>query len=437
MTASLTEALAALFEFAGQRLPGRSSLAMMRRAMALLGDPQERLRVIHVTGTSGKTSTCYYIRALLEAAGRRTGLTVSPHVEALNERVQLDGIPLDEEVFCDRLDRLFERLEPLRGQLTYFELVVCLALWVFAWQEVDYAVVEVGVGGREDATNVAFRPDKVSVIGPVGLDHTDRLGATIPEIAAHKAGILVPGGVGFVARQPAPALRVIEDRAAAVGARLTVVEETAGSDPRIDPGLPVFQQRNWAMALAVVASLAARDGFDPPDPATVRRLTRSAALGCEAGGGRRQPIRVTPPARYEWFQLPGHRVLLDGAHNPQKMTGLVETVQAQGLGPFPALATLSQAGEDKVAATVAALAPVVSRLIVPEFALGQAGKVKASVPAAVMARAAADQGIETRIVPSPRAAWAALLEDPAPDLLVTGSLYLASLVRPWLVAASR
>ena len=408
---TLDEAMAAMFGFTGERQPGRVSLQIMAEAMPLLDDPHKDLSVVHITGTSGKTSTSYYVRALLEASGFRTGLTVSPHIIEFNERVQIAGAPLRAESFCGYVEQLLRRLAPMRGRMTYFELVICLAVWVFACERVDYAVIEVGIGGLRDATNIVNRPDKVAVIGPVGLDHTEKLGGTIAEIAAQKAGIIPPGGVAFVARQADEALDVIARRADQLGAEVRLVEPSELADPDV----PVFQRGNWSLALAAVAHLAERDGFAMPD--------RDDLLALE---------RVTPPARYEWFTVPPHRVLLDGAHNPQKMAGLVAAMTAQGIGPLPALATLSTAPHDKIIETVAVMAPVVSRLIVPEFQLGHADKVKQSISPEELAEAAKYCRVPVEIVSNLPTALEALLSDPAPDLLVTGSLYLAALVRPWL-----
>ena len=403
--------MAAMFAFTGERQPGRVSLQIMAEAMPLLDNPHKDLSVVHVTGTSGKTSTSYYVRALLEASGFRTGLTVSPHIIEFNERVQIAGVPLGAESFCGYVERMLFRLTPMRGRMTYFELVVCLAVWVFACEQVDYAVIEVGIGGLRDATNIVNRPDKVAVIGPVGLDHTEKLGGTVAEIAAQKAGIIPAGGVAFVARQADEALDVIRRRADQLGAEARVVDQSVLSDPNV----PIFQRGNWALALAAVGHLAERDGFAMPDPISLLALER-----------------VTPPARYEWFAARGHRVLLDGAHNPQKMAGLVAAMAAQGIGPLPALATLSTAPHDKIVETVAVMAPAVCRLIIPEFQLGTAVKAKQSVPPEELAEAAKYCRIPVEIVPDLPTALEALLSDDAPDLLVTGSLYLAALVRPWL-----
>ncbi|MCL2471679.1 MAG: hypothetical protein FWF25_08075, partial [Propionibacteriaceae bacterium] len=132
----MDEVLQALFDFTGPRLPGRSSLVAMRAAMPLLDNPHQQLRVVHVAGTSGKTSTSYYIRGLLDRCGFRTGMTISPHIQGLNERVQIGGAPLEEQALCAYAEQMLAVLEPLRGQLTYFELMTCLALWVFVREQV-------------------------------------------------------------------------------------------------------------------------------------------------------------------------------------------------------------------------------------------------------------------------------------------------------------
>ena len=415
----LDQSLEALFSFAGRRKLGRVSLEVMGRAMALLGDPHLRLRVVHVAGTSGKTSTCYYLRGLLQACGFNTGMTVSPHIAALNERVQIGAAAMAAPQFCARLDEMLARLAPMRGQLTYFESVICLALSSFADQLVDYAVVEVGVGGGHDATNILSGPDKVAVITAIGLDHTEKLGPTLAAIAAHKAGIIAPGGVAVVAPQPDEALAVIEDRASVVGASLVMVEPPLAMDG--GSAITPFQAQNWAVAQAVVTHLAARDGFTLPAQGEMDRLA----------------TRIAPPGRFEWHHLAGHRVLLDGAHNPPEMASLVNALIGLGIGPIPVLATLSSAPIDKVVRTLGALQPIASRLIVPEFRLGHADKVKSSLAASQVAAIATEAGIPTDVIPDLDAALAALLAQPTPDLLVTGSLYLAGLVRPHLIRLAR
>src|SRR3954471_4665200 len=180
------------------------SLDRIRAFTELLGDPQRSYPVIHLTGTNGKTSTSRMIDTLLRALDLRTGRFTSPHVERINERISVDGEPLDDEAFV----RAFNDVAPYphlvdqaqEHPLSFFETVVGMAYAAFADAPVDVPVVEVGMGGTWDATNVA--DGAVAVVTPIGLDHTRWLGATIEQIAGEKAGILKPGSYGVLAQQP-------------------------------------------------------------------------------------------------------------------------------------------------------------------------------------------------------------------------------------------
>jgi dihydrofolate synthase/folylpolyglutamate synthase len=318
---------------------------------------------------------------------------------------------MEAELLCQYADQMLTTLTPMRGELTYFELMICLALWTFAHEKVDYAIVEVGIGGTRDATNVLPHTNKVGVIGPIGLDHTEKLGTTIPEIAEQKAGIIPTGGMVFVAEQSDQALTVIRESATTRGAQVSVV----ATPEHMDASIPSYQNNNWAMASTVVEYLANRDGFTAPTTSQMSSLRQ-----------------VSPPARFEWITSQDHRILLDGAHSPQKVTALVEALRAQGEQPFPTLATVSRAPDTKVRDTLQALAPMVSHLIIPEFILGQGDKTKVSVPSLQVARVADSLAIPYTVIPDLTQAVETLLKNTQEKLLVTGSLYLAALVRPML-----
>ena len=191
----------------------------------LLGDPQRAYPVIHVTGTNGKTSTARMIETLLRARGLRTGLFTSPHLSNVRERIAVDGEPLSVEAFLASYDdvapyvALVDEREPLR--LSFFEVLTAMAFAAFADAPVDVAVIEVGLGGTWDATNVA--DGAVAVVTPVSIDHTRYLGSTIEEIAGEKAGIIKPGAVAILGQQPLAAAEVLLRRAAEVEA--TVARE--------------------------------------------------------------------------------------------------------------------------------------------------------------------------------------------------------------------
>ncbi|MFM6939172.1 MAG: bifunctional folylpolyglutamate synthase/dihydrofolate synthase, partial [Rhodoluna sp.] len=217
----------------------RPRLEPTRRLTELLGDPQKIYRVIHVTGTNGKTSTTRFIERLLREHGLRTGRFTSPHLVKLNERLSIDGEPVSDEA----LVAAWEDISPIvgivdaelaandEGPLTFFEVLAVLGFAVFADAPVDVLVLEVGMGGEWDSTNVA--DGDVAVFSPISLDHTDRLGNTIEEIAKTKSGIIKAGAFVVSAAQPAEALAVLQAKAAdsaeyfgAYGADFEVLEST-------------------------------------------------------------------------------------------------------------------------------------------------------------------------------------------------------------------
>jgi dihydrofolate synthase/folylpolyglutamate synthase len=309
-------------------------LARMRQFCARLGDPQRRYRTILVGGSSGKGSICVMIAAIARAAGLRVGLYVSPHIQDVRERIQV-GASHGERyrwIGKEELAALVARVQPLieqmrtarGGPVTYFEAVTALAFLHFAQQRVSLAVLEVGLGGRLDATNVV--EPVVSVIGPIGLDHQDVLGRTLSAIAAEKAGIMRPGRPVLVAPQPLEALAQLRQRADSLGARwcaygsriqaTVLAQEPRGQRVRIqgvralyeDIAIPLIgahQAENAALAVSAVEWLA-EDGA--PYAAVREGLAR-----------------VRWPGRLEVVQE-DPVVLLDGAHNPPSIDALREAL---------------------------------------------------------------------------------------------------------------
>jgi dihydrofolate synthase/folylpolyglutamate synthase len=304
-------------------------LDAMRRTMEVLGEPQRAAPVIHLTGTNGKTSTARMVEALLLAHDLRVGRYTSPHLSRVTERISVDGAPVDDETFV----RVFGEIAPYLGfvdaelaergepRLSYFETVTALAFAVFADAPVDVVVLEVGIGGSWDATNVADAA--VSVVTPIDLDHTDLLGDTLGEIAAEKAGILKPGGFLVSAAQDPEAAEVllararelgvpfrfggvefgVEARATAVGGQVLTLQGLAGRYPEVL--LPLFgahQAENAALALAAVEAFLG-GGEKELNPELVR-----TGLGAVESPGRLELARKAPP------------VVLDAAHNPHGLT---------------------------------------------------------------------------------------------------------------------
>ena len=400
------------------------SLDRVSRLCAALGDPQKRLPpVIHVAGTNGKGSTVATLRAIAEAAGLRVHVYTSPHLVRFAERIRVAGRLIDDDQLAD----LLERVEAANaGQpITFFEITAAAALLAFAETPADLCLVEVGLGGRYDATNVVERV-RVSVIAPVDYDHKEFLGDDLGGIAGEKAGILRRGVPGVVAHQRPEALERIEAEADKVGSplRLAGRDWDAWSERGrlvvqigerlIDlppPGLPGAHQVGNA-GLAVAAALALNDP----------RIDEAALARGVAGAtwpARLQRLTAGPLA--ERANAAGADLWLDGAHNPHAAVALADF--ARGLTARDGRPVVLIAGllANKDAAGVfAALNGAVSRVLTIGFAAPAAGDPE------TLAQVARAAGLEAEACPDVSAALERALDGPAPPhVVIAGSLYLA------------
>jgi len=307
-------------------------LSRIQQLLDVLGDPQRAYPTIHLTGTNGKTSTARMIDSLLRAHGLHTGRYTSPHLDTVRERISLDGEPVSEERFVSVYAELAPVAELVDGRndqpLTYFELTTAMALATFADAPVDVAVVEVGLGGAEDATNVL--QSGVCVVTPIGLDHTEWLGDTLSDIAWAKAGIIHDGATVVSAAQDEDAARPLLERCAEVGATIAregsefgvlrrglavggQVLSLQGLGGRYDEVLlplhGAHQAQNAAVALAAVEAFLGAGARRQLDPDVVREGFAGAS-----SPGRLERVRTAPT------------ILLDGAHNPHGMAATVAAV---------------------------------------------------------------------------------------------------------------
>lgn len=395
--------------------PGSNTYTLdrMRALMRRLGDPQNTLRVVHVAGTSGKTSTAYYIASLLAQTGATVGLTVSPHVDEINERLQINGMPMSEADFCQALSEFFDVAAPDDLKPSYFELLIAFVYWELARRRVDYAVIEVGMGGLLDGTNVIDSADKVCVITDIGLDHTKVLGKTIAEIAAQKAGIIYPGNHVFMHTQGPEVMAAVQERCRSRHATLHVA--SGESDERL-LFLPLFQQRNMHLAEAAARYVLQRDG----SPLLTNTQIEHAA-------------QVYIPARMEIVQRDAKTIVLDGAHNAQKMEALVTSMQQKFPGQgIAALVSFVSSERERMQGALEPLAKLHPSVIATSFG-GEQDNPKYSLEAKDIAAACTEAGIaEVAAEPDPAQAFAKLCERSEPILLVTGSLYLLNHIRPLL-----
>ena len=302
----------------------KPGLDRTRALLAALGDPHKGLRFVHVAGTNGKGSTAAMLDSCLRCAGYRVGLFTSPYINRFNERIQVDGVPIPD----GDLVRLVEQVRPAASAMTdvptEFELITALGMLYFAQERCDIVVLEVGLGGALDSTNV-IDPPACAVITALGMDHVKELGPTLADIAAAKAGIIKPGSP-VVSYGGAPeADRVIAAAAAACGAPLTVADfarltlrgaglegQTFDYDGLTGLTLPLlarYQPRNAVVAIEALRALRAR-GWQIPDSAIRQGLAQVR------WPGRFELLRRDPP------------FLLDGSHNAHGMRATADSLQA-------------------------------------------------------------------------------------------------------------
>ena len=350
------------------------TLERMATLVSLLGDPQRACPVIHITGTNGKTSTARMIDALLRARGLRTGRFTSPHLASMRERICIDGEPLDAERFVAVYEEIlpYVRLTEERHgvPLSFFEVLTGMAFAAFADAPVDVAIMEVGLGGTWDATNVA--DGAVAVVTPVAIDHTNYLGDTVESIAGEKAGIIKPSAIAVLAQQPLAAAEVLLRRVAEVGATAAregiefgVVErEIALGGQQLalrglhgtysEVFLPLFgghQAGNAACALAAVEAFA---GVAEPGPEGYAPL--DADLVRQAFAGLRSPGRLEVVRR-------SPTVIVDSAHNPAGMAASLEAV-LEAFTFSRLVGVLAVSADKDVAGILDEMEPVVSDLVV-------------------------------------------------------------------------
>lgn len=407
---TLEEATTALLTYAPSTRPKTYDLTVMKRLMTAIGSPETRLRVIHVAGTSGKTSTCYYLRSLLEASGQRVGLTVSPHITAINERVQIDEVPLAEDIFLRYFNNFIQLVRATDLTPSYYELTMAFAYFVFDKERVDFAVIETGLGGLLDGSNVAEREDKICVIQRIGYDHTEILGNTLPEIALQKAGIIHARNIVFLLEQSMEVDEVISKYAADNNATLYRVKETEDNEVPI-----AYQQANWTMAYAVYHYIAERDNLAPIALAELNNIKQ-----------------LTPPGRYELYKYGAKNIILDGAHNGQKLAALMASMRSKNIISPTVIFSLKGTDNNKIDECFAAIAANCGDLFITSFMVGQDARHISNADLMTMVTSANKQGLSARVFADQRDALEAAMATENKNVLITGSLYLVSQMRQLL-----
>jgi dihydrofolate synthase/folylpolyglutamate synthase len=398
-----------------------------------LGRPDRAYPSAHIAGTNGKGSTAAFLESILRRAGFRTGLYTSPHLETINERIRINGEEISDESFAETLTRIQVLIEELlatgklRAHPTYFECVTAMAFEYFARQRVEFAVFEVGLGGRLDATNILS--PAVTIITRVDFDHENFLGHSLKEIASEKAGILKPGVPLVLAQQRPEAREVILARAEKLacpvieptklfrvdresmhngGVRARLIETDSGKIFEIVPSLPGrFQFQNALNALAAARLLHNR-GFQITDEAITQGIANTV------WPGRLEKLQSHPD------------VYLDGAHNPGAARELAHFLEVNFAGRkiFMLYAALRDKAVDEVAGR---LFPHAAEVIFT------APNTSRAISAAQLAEVAGHHATHYAVIPNAERALEHALAEAAPDdaIFITGSLYLVGQLRQY------
>jgi dihydrofolate synthase/folylpolyglutamate synthase len=411
----------------------RLELKPLRELLSRLEDPQRGRHSVHITGSKGKGSTAAMIEAILRSSGERTGLYTSPHLHHETERIQIDGTPIEPNTFVALVEQVKPHVEAIvsAGQrLTTFDIRTALGFLAFRDAGVAWQVIEVGLGGRLDSTNVLDQKD-LCVFTPVSLEHTQALGNTVAEIATDKSGILRAGARAVMAPQRESAADVFRARCAELGVPLEEVasacamsierSDADGQNVRLKtprerytfrlPLLGRHQAENAATAILGVENLEA-SGLSV-DPGTVR-----AALAEVRWPGRLEVVKRRP------------FVVLDGAHNTDSARRLVQALRST----FSPRRTLLVVGlnADK---DIAGFAGIIAEGLPGLDVIATRAAIRRAAEPSHVAQAFTDAGALARTAPSvPAAVDEALAEaDPADLICVTGSLYVVAEARSWLL----
>ncbi len=412
---------------------GAPTLTRMERLLTELGRPEKALRVIHVAGTSGKGSVTTLIARLLQSQGFKTGMTISPHVRDFRERIQIDGAFIPEEVLCALLQTVFSRLFRWAKEEMeiphYFELMTALALYWFEKESVDYVVLETGIGGRYDASNIVRTLNKISVFTPIDLDHQKILGDTCAKIALEKSGILVERGLAWSAPQRDEVQAVLMQAANQQQVHLRFVPTLREEDLEVSEKGTCFreissprpirylrlnlfgahQAQNALLALTVLRGLALRDQWS---------IDERSIESCLA--------TVVLPARFERFALGKRSVIIDGAHNPHKFESFLETV-VRVFPNEPLTLVLGLSTTDHASALATLFTQYNLQIILADVQVGDEFLAYKLADTATLETLFKEKNLSVRVIKD----LSLFLTDPVTQsspgpLLISGSFYLAS-----------
>lgn len=414
---------------------GGRGLKRIKYLLRLLDNPQDKLKVIHIAGTSGKSSTSYLLSILFSSADQRSGLFISPHITNLRERISINNINITRDQFVRYLNELIpfiDRMEESEfGKPTYFEILTALTFYFFWKQKVDYAVMETGIGGLLDATNVVNNINKVCIITKLGMDHVEILGGKLGEIAEQKAGIITKTSLVITPEQEREAISVIKNSAKKNCAQLYIIQEGVNyKDIKEDQDKTVFtfdflkthlqllslgllgkhQAENCSLALAVLTILSRRDGFTIHERQIRNALMKASFFG-----------------RLSRYKLEGKTVIVDGAHNAQKMEAFLQAVAHLYQGQKFHFLIAFKSTKNFIP-LLKKIVPLAESITITSFKIKAQDWLHESVKPETITKALSTIGFYNyHIVADPKEAFKQLLKiKDKTNIIVTGSFYLIS-----------
>ncbi|MBI2641673.1 hypothetical protein HYW87_03710 [Candidatus Roizmanbacteria bacterium] len=415
-----------------QKFPGDVGLERTKYFLKHLGDPQNKIKVIHVAGTSGKGSTAYLTSLLLKSLGFKVGFHVSPFVVDIRERCQINNQFIAKAEFSNYLNQLVPSIEKVKqskwGDPTYFEIVTVLAFYIFSKRRVDYAVIETGLGGWYDATNCVTSENKIALITRIGRDHTNILGRTLDKIALQKAMITQEKNTVISFWQDYRARKVIERVVREKKAKLFYVKRNDNfnnikvslegisfnfeflDNKIINIQLKLigsYQAENCSLALVVVVYLSKRDRF-PFDEKKIRKTLQEAHFA----------------ARFEVVKIKEKQIIIDGAHNPQKMQAFSSNLQSLFPNKKFHFLIAFKVGKD-YKAMLKYIIPLASKITVTSFFYDREDLIHLSQDPKEVGESLKKLGFRNiKVIQDPKKALRNVLRSKNYNIVITGSLYL-------------
>jgi dihydrofolate synthase / folylpolyglutamate synthase len=421
------------------KYPGGLGLERQAEILRLLGNPQNKIPAIHIAGTSGKGSTSFYISSLLISHGFKVGLTISPHLIDIRERFQINNTLIPKKDFIKYFNQILPIVESVDykkfGRPTFFEILIALAFYIFYQQKVDYMVVETALGGLLDGTNTITTSNQICVLTKFGLDHTSVLGKNITSIATQKAGIIHPHNPVFSVHQIKVAREVLSKQANINYTNINYISPNKNfknikskngllqydfsfdnlvlKDLKLN-SLALFQVENSAITISVVKHLSVRDKFNL-SPDKIRQTLASVFF----------------PGRMEILTLRGQKLILDGAHNPQKMMAFVKSLKKSFPNQkFVFLLAFKQRKD--FSKMIRMLVPLASEIIITKFFVTTQDMIQKSQSSKDIIRIFNKLNFsDFQYIPDKSKAFDYVLKTKQP-MVVTGSLYLIGEIYPLL-----